>query len=117
SDVHIEPFQGGSKVRLRVDGALADMISLPKGVNAAVVAELKRWSAMNVAETFRPQDGRTIMSIAGRDIDFRLSVMPAVFGEVVTLRVLDKALQLPDLSQLGFEPDQLERWDRIIHRP
>ena len=117
SDIHIEPFEGGSKVRLRVDGALADTISLPKGVSAAVVAELKRWAAMNVAEKSRPQDGRTITNIAGRDIDFRLSTMPAIFGEVMTLRMLDRAVQLPDLSRLGFEPDQLERWGRIIHRP
>jgi excisionase family DNA binding protein len=117
SDIHIEPFEGGARVRLRVDGELADTLSLPKSVNAAVVAELKRWSGMNVPEKLRPQDGRCILNLSGRDIDFRVSVMPAVYGEVMALRILDRATRLPDLTRLGFEANQLERWDRIIHRP
>jgi excisionase family DNA binding protein len=117
SDVHIEPSEGGAKVRARVDGVLADMISLSKGVNAAVVAELRRWSNLNVEDRLRPQDGRFVLNLAKRDIDFLLSIMPAVFGDVVALRLLDRAVQLPDLSRVGFEADQLERWMRIIHRP
>jgi excisionase family DNA binding protein len=117
SDLHIEPFEARAEVRLRVDGLLMDMIELPKSLSAAMVAELERWSNLKVGEKWRPQDGRVVLNLADRGIDFRLSTMPAVFGDVVALRLLDRSVQLPDLSRLGFEPDQLARWRRILHRP
>jgi excisionase family DNA binding protein len=117
SDLHIEPFETSAKVRFRVDGLLTDVIELPKSLSAAMVAELERWSNLKVGEKSRPQDGRVMLNFTDRGIDFRLSTMPAFFGEVVALRLLDRSVQLPDLSRLGFEPDQLARWRRILHRP
>ena len=117
SDVHIEPFEGKVVIRQRVDGVLTEMIEVPMNAYKRIVAQLKRWSNLDVTEKFRPQDGRVMLKLAERDIDFRLSTMPAIFGEVVAVRLLDRMVQLPDLSRLGFEPDQLEQWRRIIHSP
>jgi len=117
TDVHIEPFEGKAVIRQRVDGLLTEMIEVPTSACKRMVAELKRWSNLDATEKFRPQDGRVMMKLGERDIDFRLSTMPAIFGEVVAVRLLDRSVQLPELSRLGFEPVQLVQWRRLIHSP
>lgn len=117
SDLHIEPYEEDVKVRERVDGALTELMNLPRGVHAAMVRELKRWSNLNIAEQLRPQDGRITMDLLDRRVDLLLNVMPSVFGEVVAVRILDRSVILPPLDRLGFEPDQLERWRQLLRRP
>ena len=117
SDVHFEPFEEKVVIRQRVDGLLTELLTIPKALYVDLVTVLKRWADLDVVEKFRPQDGRTMLNLSGHEIDYRISSMPAVFGEVFAIRLLDRTTQLPELSRQGFEPDQLERWTRIIHSP
>ena len=117
SDLHFEPFEGGAQVRQRVDGLLTEMITLPSTAYVALVSEIKRWSNLDVADKFRPQDGVVKMNIGARPTDFRLSVVPAQLGEVVAVRFMERAEQVLRLRQIGFEADQLGRWLQSLHRP
>jgi len=113
-DLHIEPMADSVRVRQRVDGVLTEVTALPAEIARPLADEIKRWSKLNLAETRRSQDGRLLWNLEGRTIDIRLNVAPALHGEVVAMRILDRQAAFLPLTELGFEPDQLTRWLRLI---
>lgn len=105
SDIHIEPFAQGIRVRYRVDGLLREVMNLPRKMNAAVVSRLKVMGNMDIAERRLPQDGRIPLKLPGRDLDLRVSTLPTIFGEKVVIRILDKgSIKGYTLEKLGFSP-------------
>lgn len=117
SDIHIEPYERILRVRYRIDGVLREVMTPPYFMKAGIVSRIKLLSDMDIAERRKPQDGRINMKVDNRIIDFRVSVIPTVYGEKVVMRILDKTgLQL-DLTKLGFEPDDLEKFERAIRSP
>jgi general secretion pathway protein E len=117
SDIHIEPYEREVKVRYRVDGMLRDVMKPPKRMHAALVSRLKILGEMNIAERRLPQDGRIKLSIAGRSIDVRVSIVPTVFGERAVLRILDKGTAMLGLEELGMRPDVLTKYRQLIKVP
>ena len=117
SDLHWEPYDREFRVRFRIDGVLHEMLSPPKRHEAAIISRLKIMSNLDIAERRVPQDGRIKLRFGAREIDFRVSILPAIFGEKAVLRILDKdALQL-DLGKLGFDPWSYEKFTAAIHQP
>ncbi|HJX60881.1 MAG TPA: type IV-A pilus assembly ATPase PilB, partial [Thermodesulfobacteriota bacterium] len=118
SDIHFEPYEKAFRVRYRLDGVLRREMALPNKIRNAIISRLKIMARLDIAEKRLPQDGRIKLRLAkGREMDFRVSVVPILFGEKVVLRLLDKsALQL-DLTKLGFEQSSLEDLEKAIHRP
>ncbi|MCM8772562.1 MAG: GspE/PulE family protein [candidate division WOR-3 bacterium] len=114
SDIHLEPLEKKFRVRFRIDGVLYEIVSPPKRIEKAVIARIKLMSKMDIAEKRLPQDGRIMLDIGGRPIDFRVSTLPGIYGESVVLRILDKTRMLIGLDKLGFLPDDLEKWNRIL---
>ena len=119
SDIHVEPHEDRTRVRYRVDGLLFDLLEIPRALHLAVVSRLKIISRLDIAERRLPQDGSFASRIHGREIDFRVSTLPTIFGEKVVLRLLEKeaVVQHYSLESLGFEPEQLEQFMRGIRRP
>jgi type IV pilus assembly protein PilB len=118
SDIHIEPFEKSLQVRYRLDGSLFKTMNLPMSIKNALVSRLKILSGMNIAERRVPQDGRIKMRFGKRTmIDFRVSVLPTLFGESVVMRILDQSALNVDLTKLGFEPETFEMLKRCIFRP
>ncbi len=117
SDIHFEPFENEFKIRYRVDGALYELAPPPKRLALPVISRLKVMSGLNIAERRLPQDGRIQITIAGRQIDFRVSSLPTQFGESVVLRVLDKGIVSLDIDNLGMPDDVLEGVKRDIDKP
>src|SRR5438445_7339021 len=117
SDIHWEPYEKVFRIRFRVDGVLHEMLSPPKRLEAAITSRLKIMSNLDIAERRLPQDGRIKLRYNTREIDFRVSILPTIFGEKAVLRILDKdALQL-DLTKLGFDPGSLEQFEKVIRQP
>lgn len=117
SDIHIEPYEREVKVRYRIDGMLNDMVKPPKRMHAAIVSRLKILGEMNIAERRLPQDGRIRITIAGRQIDVRVSIVPTVYGERAVMRILDKGTAMLGLEELGMQKDTLEKFRRLISLP
>jgi general secretion pathway protein E len=117
SDIHIEPFENNVKVRYRIDGALTDVESLPKRIQAAVISRVKIMSRLNIAERRLPQDGRIKLRVSGRDIDLRVSTIPTIYGESIVMRILDRGTALVELEQLGFPEDTVKKYRKIITTP
>ena len=117
SDIHIEPNEKGLLVRFRIDGMLHDIRALPNTIKAAIISRVKILSKMDIAERRLPQDGRFQVKFGTREVDLRVSSIPTVFGEKVVLRLLDKSKGLIKLEQLGFIPEQLKEFKKIIYRP
>ncbi|MBD3305767.1 type IV-A pilus assembly ATPase PilB [candidate division KSB3 bacterium] len=118
SDVHIEPYEKKYRVRYRLDGSLHEVMGLPLTLKNAVTSRLKIMSQLDIAEKRLPQDGRIKLKIGKRkDMDFRVSVLPTLFGEKVVLRLLDKSNLQLDMTKLGFEPESLERFRKAIQSP
>src|SRR5438093_984208 len=117
SDIHWEPYEKVFRIRFRIDGVLHEMLSPPKRLEAAITSRIKIMSNLDIAERRLPQDGRIKLRYNTREIDFRVSVLPTIFGEKAVLRILDKdALQL-DLTKLGFDPGALEHFEKVIRQP
>jgi type IV pilus assembly protein PilB len=118
SDIHFEPYERVFRVRYRLDGVLRREMALPNKIKNAIVSRLKIMARLDIAEKRLPQDGRIKLRLGkGREMDFRVSSVPVLFGEKVVLRLLDKsALQL-DLTKLGFEQSSLEDLEKAIHKP
>ena len=118
SDIHFEPYERTLRVRYRIDGVMRRAMLLPVQIKNAVVSRLKIMAKLDIAERRLPQDGRIKLRLAkGREMDFRVSSIPVLFGEKVVLRLLDKgALQL-DMTKLGFEESSLADLKNAIHRP
>jgi len=117
SDIHIEPQENRLRIRFRIDGILRDVLSLPSGAHTPLISRIKVLAEMNIAEQRRPQDGQFSITVAGRDIDIRTASMSTVYGERVTLRILDKALSLFALPQLGLATDSLKKFQMMMKSP
>jgi general secretion pathway protein E len=115
SDIHIEPFKNRVAVRQRIDGILYDMFTPPSHIQAALVSRIKVMAKLNIAEKRLPQDGRTEIRIADKNVDVRVSTLPTSFGERVVLRLLDKSTVLLKLTDLGMTPERLKLFDNLIH--
>jgi type IV pilus assembly protein PilB len=117
SDLHWEPYEKTFRVRFRVDGVLHEMLSPPKRLEPAIISRLKIMSNLDISERRLPQDGRIKLRYGSREIDFRVSILPTIFGEKAVLRILDKeALQL-DMTKLGFDAWSFEKFGHAIHQP
>jgi type IV pilus assembly protein PilB len=117
SDIHLEPYEKMFRVRYRIDGVLHEVIRPPMKLKNAIISRLKIMANLDIAERRLPQDGRIKLKALGREMDFRVSVLPTLFGEKIVLRILDKsALQL-DMTKLGFEKEALEEFRRAIYQP
>jgi general secretion pathway protein E len=117
SDIHIEPRRDATAVRLRIDGVLHPVYTLPRAVHAPVVSRLKMLARMDIAEKRRPQDGRIKTDRAGREIELRVSTVPTAFGEKSVIRIFDPEVLAQDLSQLGFEEGEQAAFESWIARP
>lgn len=117
SDIHIEPYEEFLRVRLRIDGVLHEIVRPPNSIKPALISRIKIMSKMNIAETRLPQDGAINLNATGRDIDFRVNTLPAMYGEKIVLRILDKSSLEVDMTKLGFEQDQLDIFKENISRP
>jgi general secretion pathway protein E len=117
SDIHLEPFEDHFRVRYRIDGVLHDVESPPKRLQAAIVSRIKIMAKLNIAERRLPQDGRIMLRVKGKEIDFRVSTVPTIHGESVVLRILDKSTILLDVEKLGFAKDTLEIFKDLIQHP
>jgi len=117
SDIHLEPYEKVFRVRFRIDGVLHEIMTPPKRLEAALTSRVKIMATMDIAERRLPQDGRIKLRYHQREIDFRVSTLPTIFGEKTVMRILDKeALQL-DLGALGFDPWSMEQFTKAIHSP
>ncbi len=117
SDVHWEPYEKVFRIRFRIDGVLHEMLTPPKRLEPAILSRIKIMSNLDIAERRLPQDGRIKLRYQSREIDFRVSVLPTIFGEKAVLRILDKESLKLDLTQLGFDPWSLEKFTHAIHQP
>ena len=117
SDIHLEPYEKVFRVRFRIDGVLHEMMTPPKRLEAAMISRLKIMSSLDIAERRLPQDGRIKLRYQTREIDFRVSTLPTMFGEKVVLRILDKESLKLDLTQLGFDPWSLDQFQKAIRSP
>ncbi len=118
SDVFIEPMESSLRIRYRVDGVIREIDRMPRAFHLPIVSRIKVVSNLDISEHRLPQDGRfkTILG-DGRDVDFRVNVLPTAFGEKVVLRVLDKSAGILDLDRLGFQPAALERLKSCALKP
>jgi general secretion pathway protein E len=117
SDIHFEPFEGQFRVRYRIDGVLHDVESPPKRLQAAIASRVKIMAKLNIAERRLPQDGRIMLRVKGKEIDFRVSTVPTIHGESIVLRILDKSSTVLDIERLGFPKDTLAGFKELIQRP
>ncbi|MBW2623049.1 MAG: type IV-A pilus assembly ATPase PilB [Deltaproteobacteria bacterium] len=118
SDVHIEPFEKSFYVRYRLDGSLFKSMNLPLELKSALIARFKIISSLDITEKRVPQDGRTKMKVGPRkEVDFRVSCLPTLFGESIVLRILDKGGLNVDLTKMGFSQEDFAKFMRAIARP
>jgi type IV pilus assembly protein PilB len=118
SDIHVEPYEKEFRVRYRIDGVLYEVMKPPLKLRNAITSRIKIMSEMDIAERRLPQDGRIKLKMGrGREMDFRVSVLPTLFGEKVVMRLLDKSNLQLDMTKLGFEAQQLTVFQDCIHRP
>jgi len=117
SDIHLEPDESRLRVRYRIDGTLQDMISLPLNIHPALISRIKILADMNIADHHRAQDGQFSTEAKGRQIDVRVATAPTVNGEMSVLRLLDKALALIELSELGLLTESLAKYEATLKVP
>ena len=117
SDIHIEPFKNKINIRYRIDGILYEIPPPSKHLLPAIVSRIKILSNMDIAERRLPQDGVFYVKVENKDIDIRVSTIPAIFGEKVVMRILDKTSTPLNLGELGFDPEDLEKFRRAIVSP
>jgi type IV pilus assembly protein PilB len=118
SDIHIECYEKSMRVRYRIDGVMHEEMQIPLKMKNAVISRMKIMSQLDIAERRLPQDGRIKLKLPqGREMDFRVSVLPTLWGEKIVLRLLDKSNLQLDMTKLGFERDQLDHFMKAIHLP
>jgi type IV pilus assembly protein PilB len=121
SDIHIEPYEKNYRIRFRIDGLLMEVMRPNMKLKDPLTSRVKILAKLNIAERRLPQDGRIKLRVnmGGKQkvIDYRVSILPTLFGEKIVLRLLDSDKLMLDLTKLGFEPESLERWDRQISKP
>lgn len=117
SDIHVEPYETELSIRLRIDGVLREVLSLPPKLTPVLISRVKVMARLDIAESRVPQDGRISLSMGGRYVDVRVSTLPSRFGERVVMRLLDKEQAKLDLDTLGMPAETLERFKKVIRRP
>jgi len=117
SDIHFESYEKIFRIRFRMDGVLHEMLAPPKRLESAILSRLKIMSNLDIAERRLPQDGRIKLRYNTREIDFRVSTLPTIFGEKAVLRILDKDALKLDMTQLGFDEWTLDKFNAAIHQP
>jgi type IV pilus assembly protein PilB len=121
SDIHIEPYEKEYRVRFRIDGILQSVMAPPMKLRDAITSRLKIMAKLDISEKRLPQDGRIMIKFTKdgkkKDLDFRVSTVPTLFGEKIVLRLLDKENLRLDMTKLGFEPESLEKFERAILKP
>jgi len=118
SDIHFEPYEDDYRVRLRIDGLLKSVAKAPVKLNQRIAARLKVMSQLDIAEKRVPQDGRIKLNLSkSKQIDFRVSTLPTLFGEKIVLRILDGSAAKLGIDKLGYEPEQQKLFLDAIHKP
>ena len=121
SDIHVEPYEKNYRIRYRIDGILQEVMRPSIKLKDPVTSRIKILAKLNIAEKRLPQDGRIKLRVnlggQAKVIDYRVSVLPTLFGEKIVLRLLDSDKLMLDLTKLGFEPESLQQWDRQIDKP
>ncbi|NTV50808.1 MAG: type IV-A pilus assembly ATPase PilB [Geobacteraceae bacterium] len=118
SDIHVEPYEKLFRVRYRIDGVLYEVMKPPLKLKNAITSRIKIMAELDIAERRLPQDGRIKIKLGGgKDMDFRVSCLPTLFGEKIVMRLLDKGNLQTDLTKLGYEPDALAHFMHEIHKP
>jgi type IV pilus assembly protein PilB len=121
SDIHIEPYEKEFRVRFRIDGVLYNVMALPLKLRDPLISRVKIMAKLDIAEKRLPQDGRIKIKMRvedkSRDLDFRVSVLPTLWGEKIVMRLLDKSKLMLDMTKLGFEAHSLERFKNAIAKP
>lgn len=114
SDIHLEPYADEMRVRMRIDGLMRNIMTVPKELQASVISRLKVMGGMDIAERMTPQDGRADVQTKQKEVDLRMSTIPTIHGEKLVIRVLDKSVQLLDKAALGFEGRDLKKYDQLL---
>ncbi|MBE7517341.1 MAG: type IV-A pilus assembly ATPase PilB [Chloracidobacterium sp.] len=121
SDIHVEPYEKDFRIRFRIDGVLYDVMHPPLKIRDPLISRLKIMAKLDISEKRLPQDGRIKIKVKvdnrSRELDFRVSSLPTLFGEKVVLRLLDKDKLMLDMTKLGFEEESLEKFKRAIANP
>ncbi len=118
SDIHIEPYERSFRVRYRIDGILYEVMKPPMKLKNAITSRVKIMAELDIAERRLPQDGRIKIKLGGgKDMDFRVSALPTLFGEKIVLRLLDKSNLQLDMTKLGYEPSALAHFKEAIYKP
>ncbi len=118
SDIHVEPYEKLFRVRYRIDGVLYEVMKPPLKLKNAITSRIKIMAELDIAERRLPQDGRIKIKLGGgKDMDFRVSCLPTLFGEKIVMRLLDKGNLQTDLTKLGYEPEALAHFMHEIHKP
>ncbi len=118
SDIHVEPYEKDFRVRFRIDGVMYEVMKPPMKLRNAITSRLKIMAQLDISERRLPQDGRIKIKLGGgKEMDFRVSVCPTLFGEKIVMRLLDKSNLQLDMTKLGFEPEPLKWFKEQIDRP
>ena len=117
SDIHLEPQEGEMVVRMRIDGLLRRVLTVPAELQSTVISRLKIMGGMDIAERKVPQDGHAMLRVKGSEIDLRISSMPTVYGEKIVLRLLNKTSQLLSRDAIGLEGEDLEYYRTLLKNP
>ncbi len=117
SDIHIEPGARDLRIRFRIDGVLHEIMRPPSSIANGVISRVKIMASLNIAERRVPQDGRITTRINGFPVDLRVATLPTVWGEKVVMRILDKSTAMLKLADLGFLPENMERYERSYRKP
>jgi type IV pilus assembly protein PilB len=117
SDIHFENYEEHMRIRLRIDGALMEIARPPISYKSALISRIKIMAGLNIAESRLPQDGAINIVIGDKPIDFRVNSLPTVYGEKIVMRILDKSNLQVDMTQLGFEEEQLKLFKKSIYLP
>ena len=115
SDIHLEPHETELRVRMRIDGMMRDILTVPRNLQGSVISRLKIMSGMDIAERRVPQDGRFNVVIKSKNIDLRVSTLPTVYGEKIVARLLDKSGGTLSKEAIGLEGPDLEKYEKMIH--
>ncbi|MEE8414469.1 MAG: GspE/PulE family protein, partial [Dehalococcoidales bacterium] len=117
SDIHVEPQEDRLRIRYRIDGILHEVMSLPLTVHPPLLSRVKIMAGLNIAERRRPQDGQITFDMGDKEVDLRVATTNTVYGEMVVMRILDKTFALLPLTEIGFLPDSLERYMKMVKSP
>jgi type IV pilus assembly protein PilB len=121
SDIHIEPYEKEFRVRFRIDGVLCNIMNPPLKLKDAITSRIKIMAKLDISEKRLPQDGRIKIKMKNdgkiKDLDFRVSILPTLYGEKVVMRLLDKDNLMLDMTRLGFEPESLKKFESAILKP